>query len=51
MEMAGEKWDGSRLSVQLRPVANKDGEIFVWRPDGVEIVPIADLREERTIEL
>ena len=48
-EIAGEEWDGSTLRVQLRPVARQDGELFVWRPDGVHAMRIAGLTDERTI--
>jgi alpha-galactosidase len=49
-EIAGEKWDGSTLLVHLRPVAKQDGELFLWRPDGVQTVRIERLTAERTIE-
>jgi alpha-galactosidase len=51
MEVGSERWDGSRLRVRLTPVANKDGELIVWRADRVETVAIIDLREERALEL
>ncbi len=50
-EIAGEEWDGSTLRVHLRAVAKQDGELFVWRPDGVQTVRIEGLTGPWTIEL
>jgi alpha-galactosidase len=50
-EIAGEEWDGSTLRVHLRPVAKQDGELFVWRQDGVQTVRIEGLTAARTIEV
>jgi alpha-galactosidase len=50
-EIADEEWDGSTLRVHMRPVAKQDGELFVWRRDGVQSVPIQSLTAERTIEV
>jgi alpha-galactosidase len=50
-EIAGEEWDGSTLRVHLRPVANADGELFVWLPAGVQTVRVEGLTAARTIEL
>jgi hypothetical protein len=51
MEIGGEEWDGERLRIQLRPVANGDGEIFVSHTDGVRTIQVTGLREGRTVEL
>jgi alpha-galactosidase len=50
-EISGEDWDGSTLRVHLRAVAKQDGELFVWRPEGVRAVRIERLTDERTIEV
>lgn len=51
LEIAGEDWDGARLRVSLRPVAVKDGELFVWRDGSVGAVRVEGLVEERVIEV
>ncbi len=51
MEIASEEWDGRSLRVELRPVAKKDGAIYVWRDGGVERVAIEGLREPQTLIL
>lgn len=51
MEIASEEWDGSKLRVRLRPVAKRDGELFVWKDGRIEAVQVEGLTTERTIEL
>ncbi|HUF54677.1 MAG TPA: alpha-galactosidase [Dehalococcoidia bacterium] len=50
LEVAGEEWDGETLRVTLRPVAKKDGALWVARGGGVERVAIEGLVEERVVE-
>ncbi len=48
MEIESEKWDGKMLSISLKPVAMKSGELFVARDGRVDRVPIRNLTEPRT---
>lgn len=32
LETAGEEWDGRTLRLALRPVAKREGELFLWAP-------------------
>jgi alpha-galactosidase len=50
-EIAAEEWDGEKLRVRLRPVAKPSGELFIWRPAGVQSVSVQGLTSERTLEL
>jgi alpha-galactosidase len=50
-EIATEDWDGEKLRVRLRPVAKPAGELFIWRPAGVQSVSVQGLTSERTLEL
>jgi alpha-galactosidase len=50
LEIAGEEWDGAMLRVHLRPVAKKDGAVFVASAGEVRRVEVSGLREERTLE-
>jgi alpha-galactosidase len=34
VELTAEEWDGETLRLSLRPVAKREGELFVWAPDG-----------------
>ncbi len=34
VEVTAEEWDGETLRLSLRPVAKREGELFVWAPDG-----------------
>jgi alpha-galactosidase len=51
MELAGEEWDGERLRVALRPVANREGALYIWRADGIETVSIDALTAPRMLEI
>jgi alpha-galactosidase len=51
MEISGEKWDGSKLSVSLRPVAKKNGALFVARDGRLDTASVAGLVTDRTLEL
>jgi alpha-galactosidase len=51
MEITSEKWDGEKLRVELRPVAKRDGELFVWKDGRIEAVRFEGLTSARTIEL
>jgi alpha-galactosidase len=67
VEIASEVWDGSALSMRLRPVARAEGEIFVAVPagsgrpraDGCEVSQVSDglwvlrlrVDEERELEM
>ncbi|MEO8458437.1 MAG: alpha-galactosidase [Chloroflexota bacterium] len=51
MEIAREEWDGARLRIDLRPVAKRDGELYVWRGGRIETVYVEALTEERVLEL
>jgi alpha-galactosidase len=51
LEIAEEEWDGAKLRALLRPVAKKDGALYVWRDGAVESVIIEGLREERVLEI
>ncbi len=50
LEVAAEDWDGETLRVSLRPVAKKDGALYVTGDDGVRKVEISGLVAERTVE-
>lgn len=50
LEIAAEDWDGETLRVRLRPVAKKDGALYVTADDDVRKVEVSGLTEERTIE-
>jgi alpha-galactosidase len=49
MEISAEEWDGKQLRVALRPVANRDGILLIWRPRGIQKVHVSDLTEPRTV--
>ncbi len=51
MEIAAEDWDGEKLRVRLRPVAKPNGELFIWRPAGIQSVSVTDLTSERTLDI
>jgi alpha-galactosidase len=44
LEVKSEDWDGELLRVGLRPVARKDGAIYVADGDGLRLVEVAGLR-------
>jgi alpha-galactosidase len=50
LEIAAEDWDGETLRVSLRPVAKKDGALYVTGDDGVRKVEVGGLVAERVIE-
>jgi len=50
LEIAAEDWDGETLRVHLRPVAKKDGALYVTGDDGVRKVEVSGITSERTIE-
>ncbi|HEY5640052.1 MAG TPA: alpha-galactosidase [Dehalococcoidia bacterium] len=50
LEIASEDWDGEALRVRLRPVAKKDGALYVTGDGGVRKVEVSGLTSERTIE-
>jgi len=50
LEIAGEDWDGETLRIRLRPVAKKDGALYVTTDDAVRKVEVSGLTEERVIE-
>jgi alpha-galactosidase len=50
LEIAAEDWDGETLSVRLRPVAKKDGALYVTGDDGARKVEVRNLTSGRTIE-
>jgi hypothetical protein len=50
MEIASEEWDGARLRVALRPVAKRDGELYVARNGRVDVVRVEGLSGERVVE-
>jgi alpha-galactosidase len=49
MEIAGEEWDGSTLTLNLRPVARKSGEVYVARDGRVEVIRVEELTSPRTV--
>jgi alpha-galactosidase len=51
MEIAAEAWDGAKLQVSLRPVAKRDGELYLARDGRIEVVRIEALVGPRTIEV
>ena len=51
MEIAGEQWDGSKLSVSLRPVAKKNGTLFIARDGRMDTIRVEGLSQERKIEV
>jgi alpha-galactosidase len=50
LEIASEEWDGSKLRVRLRPVAKRDGAIFIADASGVRRVDVTGLTDERELE-
>jgi alpha-galactosidase len=51
MEIAREEWAGAKLRVELRPVAKKNGELFIARDGRVDTMAIETLTGERTLEV
>jgi alpha-galactosidase len=51
MEITSEEWDGRRLRVGLRPVARRNGDLYVVRDGRVQAVRVEALSEERVIEV
>ena len=51
MEIADEVWDGARLRIALEPVANRDGALHIWRPDGIVALAVESLTAPRTLEV
>jgi hypothetical protein len=50
LEIAGEEWDGATLRVRLRPVAKKDGALFVASAGEVRRFGVSRLTDERTLD-
>ena len=51
LEIAGEEWDGATLRVRLRPVAKKDGAVYVASAGEVRRVEVSGLTAERTLDV
>src|SRR5262249_22698149 len=50
MDIGGEQWDGEKLRVRLRPVARKNGELFVLRDGRISVIGVERRTSDRTIE-
>ncbi len=50
LEIADENWDGETLRVGLRPVAKKDGALYISGDDDARRIEVSRLVAERTIE-
>ena len=50
LEIASEEWDGETLRVTMKPVAKKDGALWVARDSGVRKVEVNRLVEQRVVE-
>jgi alpha-galactosidase len=50
MEIASEEWDGAKLRIAMRPVAKRDGELYVARDGRVDVVHVEGLSGERVVE-
>jgi alpha-galactosidase len=51
MEIGSETWDGEKLSITLRPVGNKNGELFIARDGRVQTLAVEGPVEQLTIEV
>ncbi|MEX0682721.1 MAG: alpha-galactosidase [Dehalococcoidia bacterium] len=50
LEIAAEDWDGEKLRIHLRPVAKKDGVLWIARDGSARRVDVQGLVEERVVE-